>query len=123
MIIERFVYGNPKNTEQVTALPLLVRLALKRVIKGRALAQGIGGHANEDIIEIISKDLRAVSKILGTKKFILGDEPCFEDAAIFGQLSQCCWGLPNSPYEKLVNGEFRNYVFCCESNAFKRLML
>ena len=52
----------------------------------------------------MSKDLRVLSKILGNKKFILGDEPCQEDAGIFGQLSEFFWGLPHSPYEKLLNG-------------------
>ena len=116
------MYGNPENVKQVTNMPSLALMALKRVVKGRAVTQGIGGHAPEDIVQIISKDLRTVSKILGKKRFILGEEPCFEDAAIFGQLSECCWGLPNSPYEKLVNGKLRNSMHITVMMVSKRLM-
>ena len=105
MAVERFVHGSSKNLQQVMHVPALIRIGAKSLVSKRSLAQGIGEHSPSDIVEIMSKDLRVVSKILGTKKFILGDEPCVEDAGIFGQLSEFVWGLPNSPYERLINGK------------------
>lgn len=61
-----------------------------------------------------SDDLRAVSVILGNKKFICGDGPCEDDCAIFGVLAQCVWGLPGSCYENLVHGELTNLKEYCE---------
>ncbi|CAG7722048.1 unnamed protein product [Allacma fusca] len=113
MIMERFVLGSAENMLQVFNMPAIMRIIAKRVILGRAKSQGIGGHAPEDIVSIISKDLVTVSKILGHKRYILGDEPCIEDAGIFGQLSQYYWGLPNNPYEKLLNGECKNLREYC----------
>ena len=43
-------------------------------------------HVNGDII--LHVDLFIP---LGTNKFLLGDEPCQADAAVFGQLSQIYW--------------------------------
>ncbi|CAG7837488.1 unnamed protein product [Allacma fusca] len=113
MALERFVFGSPDKMARVFHLPRLVVMILKRMIRGRAEGQGIGVHTESDIIEIMSKDIRTVSKILGNKKFILGDEPCSEDAGIFGQLSQFFWGLPNNPYEVLLNGECKNLGDYC----------
>ena len=104
MALERFAHGSSKNLLQVMQVPALIRIGAKSLISKRSVAQGIGEHSPQDIVEIMSKDLRTVSKILGNKRFILGDEPCVEDAGIFGQLSEFVWGLPNSPYERLVNG-------------------
>jgi len=42
------------------------------------------------------------------QKVLRGDEPCQEDCGIFGMLAQCLWALPESPYEKLLNGELKN---------------
>lgn len=74
-------------------------------IKAACWTHGIGRHSEEDIVHMASDDLRAVSRILGNKKFILGDEPCEDDCAIFGELSQAMWCMPGSPYEKLLNSE------------------
>lgn len=74
----------------------------------RAKGQGIGVHSQEEIEKIVIKDLRIVSTILGQRKFILGDEPCEVDASIFGMIAQFVWGLPDSVYERLVNGRFHS---------------
>jgi hypothetical protein len=54
--------------------------------------------------ELCSKDLRAISGILGKNEFILGNKPCQDDCGIFGVLAVVLWGLPASPYEKLLKG-------------------
>lgn len=92
----------------------LVNLVVARKMKKFAWGQGLGRHSQEQVYEITTDALRAVSTVLGRNKFILGDEPCEEDCAIFGMLVQTIWGLPSSPYEKLANGELSNIKEYCE---------
>jgi len=82
----------------------LIRLYGAFETKRRMNDQGLGVHTREEQNHLISKNLRAVSTLLGDKPFILGDKPCVNDCAIFGQLFSFVWALPNSPYEKLING-------------------
>lgn len=80
----------------------------------RLEAIGIGLHSRSEIYQITEDSLRALSHILGNKKFICGDEPCEEDAAIFGIVSQNVWAMHGSSYEKLVHGELSNLKDYCE---------
>lgn len=80
----------------------------------RLTALGVTAHTATEIYQITNDDLRAVSKLLGRKKFILGDEACEDDAAIFGVLAECLWGSPGSLMEKLMNEECTNLKEYCE---------
>lgn len=112
----RYVFASAKGygPEKIFAMPkilLKIFMALygRRTILLGAWFQGIGRHSEEQITQIICDDLRALSKYLGSKKFILGEEPCEDDCAIFGELAQALWCMPGSPYEKLVNGTIQYY--------------
>jgi len=86
-------------------LPLaLLRKYFGNLLGNEANGHGVGRHSPEERLEMFKGDLRTTSAILGNKKFILGDKPCLDDCAIFGQISQAVWGLPDSPYEKYING-------------------
>jgi len=42
----------------------------------------------------------------GTKKYLMGDEPCEEDCAVFGSLCQIVYDqLPGTVADDLVKGE------------------
>lgn len=56
-------------------------------MKKKLDVHGIGRHSREEIMSIAMKDLRAVSGILGTNKFMLSDEPSLADAVVFGMLA------------------------------------
>jgi len=115
MLDEHFIWGlalervaNFKTSRKVTDFPLPLFLYVKCLVRRRSKAQGIGLHSKEEVERIMTKDLRIVSTILGNQKFICGDEPCEFDAGIWSQLAQCVWGLPDSHYERLLNGECSN---------------
>ncbi|OXA48704.1 Failed axon connections [Folsomia candida] len=73
-------------------IPLrLVRLYWKRILSNEVNAHGIGRHSREERDAMFLGDLQTVSDILGEKKYILGNEPCEEDCAIFGQIAQAVW--------------------------------
>jgi len=114
-VLYRMIFGLSTFT-QVMNIPVplwVIQLVIGRRWKKYSYAQGIGRHTKEEIYETTTDALRSVSKILGNKKFILGDEPCEDDCAIFGMLAQCIWGLPHSPYEQLSNGELKNIKEYC----------
>jgi len=113
MAMERVVFGSSDNFVRVFKIPKCIVWILRRIAKGRAKDQGIGHHSQDEIIEIISKDIKTISLILAKKQFICGTEPCPEDAGIFGMLSQFYWGLPNNPYEKLLNASCINLKSYC----------
>ena len=84
----------------------LIIMTLYRLrIMSRSKAQGISLHTEQEIQDMMFKSLRCVSKILGNKKFILGDEPCTDDTSIFGFIAGMVYGdLQHSPFGKLIKG-------------------
>jgi glutathione S-transferase len=108
----RFVFGGKDNLDKIFNLPPL-GIAILRTLNGmkiKTLAwyQGIGRNSEEEILQLMTHDLEVVSQLLGENKFILGDEPCRDDCGIFGILAQVQWGMPDSPYQKLVDEKFGN---------------
>lgn len=98
---------NVKSMGQLARWPAVFKYMapfLSRSIKKRMDVVGIGQHSPTEIYQMTEDDLRAVSLMLGNKKFFCGDEPCEDDCAIFGMLSQVLWGAPGSSFEKLANG-------------------
>jgi len=79
-----------------------------RYISTMCYYQGIGRRSPAEIQTLMTRDLEVVSELLGNKNFFLGNEPCEADCAIFAFTSQTMWGLPGSPYEKIVNERFTN---------------
>ncbi|XP_066305367.1 failed axon connections homolog [Branchiostoma lanceolatum] len=59
-------------------------------------AQGMGRHSRDETESIVEKDLKALSTFLGTKPYLMGDEPTEADAAIFGQLSEARCTYPGT---------------------------
>lgn len=114
----RYVHSGGKGFSEIaslppSAIPQFLRAAYKRA-STNAWAQGIGRHDKDTVVAIMKKDLEIVSTLLGKKKFILGDEPCEEDCAIFGFLAQALWCLPGSPYEKCLTGmDILNAISLC----------
>lgn len=81
---------------------------------GRSLwSHGIGRHSREEIYGIAEKDLRAVSQLLGKKKFVMGNKPCLLDAALFGLVAVFLWNVPHSPQAKLIRSELQNLEAHC----------
>jgi len=95
-----------------------LRLKFMKFVYGRKIKNtmydvGIGRHSYEELVAMMEEDLQNVSTLLGTKKFILGDEPVEADCAIFGMLAQIVWAAQGSPYEKLLNEKLTNLKEYC----------
>jgi len=90
-----------------------LRLKFMKYVYGRKLKNtmydaGIGRHTYDEMVGMMEEDLINISNILGTKKFILGNEPVEADCAIFGMLAQIVYTGQGSPYEKLINEKLTN---------------
>jgi hypothetical protein len=59
---------------------------LKHDTESKLRNEGTMLHSEEDIFEILRRDIDALSEILGTKKFMLGDKPSLADLTVFGHL-------------------------------------
>ena len=90
------------------ALKLFIRFATRNV-KGSLRTQGIGRHSPDEVHQIVEKDLRSVSVVLGSKKYLFSEsEPSAVDAAVFGQLATSYYHAPGSYNNKLMKGELSN---------------
>ncbi|ODM93960.1 hypothetical protein Ocin01_12723 [Orchesella cincta] len=112
--LERMIYNDYSKFSSLANIPLPFYYYMRHMIKTRFWEQGIGRHSQEEVTQIMTKKLQAVSTLLGNQKFFGGDEICEDDCGIFAVLAQCLWGLPdNSVYEKLMNGECSNLKEYC----------
>eukprot|EP00058_Branchiostoma_floridae_P005308 XP_002590796.1 hypothetical protein BRAFLDRAFT_218761 [Branchiostoma floridae] len=93
-------------------LRFLMRI-YRRKTRQMAWSHGIGRHSKDEIESIIEKDLKAISTFLGTKPYLMGDEPTEVDAAMFGQLSGILWGFPDSYLHRIVTVDCPNLQAYC----------
>ncbi len=63
-------------------LPQILR---KGVVK-QLNQQGTGRHTQAEIYQMAAADIGAVAGVLGTKDFLLGDQPTSYDCAVYGQI-------------------------------------
>lgn len=109
MALWRYVYDDGKNLHKIFPWSSFALCMFRRTVKKRVTtnswADGIGRHSQEEVIHEMTQNLKALSLILGNRKFILGDEPSEVDCSVFGMLAQLLWCSPDSPYEQLINGK------------------
>lgn len=60
----------------------------RRNISNALYKHGMGRHSDEEIVEIGSRDLQALSDFLGRKLYFLGDKPTTLDAVAYGMLAE-----------------------------------
>ncbi|XP_069140234.1 failed axon connections homolog [Argopecten irradians] len=87
---------------------------LRRVLRKEMWGHGIGRHTPDEIWSIAVGDMKALSHFIGDKAFLLGDEPCEADCAIFGMLVMMIEHMPTSRHERLIKGELTNLVSYCD---------
>jgi len=115
----RYVKDEGQSLHKIVDIPPVLRVLLRfgvfrrracKLIRTNAWCQGIGRLKEEDVLHIMGDDLRALSTILGNKKFILGEDASEVDCAVFGMLVQALWCSPGSPYERMLHGKFILYL-------------
>jgi hypothetical protein len=112
----RYYYRAGQDLPKVFSYPpVQLEMARRRLFalaKTATWYQGIGRHSKEDVIQIITDSLRALSLFIGDKKFLLGDEPCEDDCAVFGFIGQLIWcaSVKDSPFDMLIQNELPNLI-------------
>jgi glutathione S-transferase len=82
-VLEKQLFGDiPFPLNKVAAF-----IAQKRVIKA-LYSHGMGRHTDDEIVEIGTRDLHALSDFLGDKPYFFGDKPTTLDAVAYSILVQ-----------------------------------
>jgi glutathione S-transferase len=121
LLIEGYIHHDGKHAlshyppKLFTPYPWMTKLFLmtlfKSAIKKMVWEQGLGRHSKEELREIGMKCLESISLLLGNKKYILGDKPCEEDSALFGQLSWMLYCMREDNFFKFeTRQKFPNIV-------------
>ncbi|XP_013418980.1 failed axon connections homolog isoform X3 [Lingula anatina] len=112
-----WIHDSKKEVCKLFPYPRPVALFFYYKLKGKAVgyakAQGMGRHTSKEVMSIFQQDIQALGTFLGQKPFLMGDEPCEADCAVFGMLAQVVWQMPNSPHEIWIKKEFPNLIEYC----------
>jgi glutathione S-transferase len=81
--------------------PLVVSMVLKSVRKNLH-GHGLGRHTDEEINVMSARAIEAVSQVLGTNRFLMGDDPCGADATVFAFVSGFLTPVFESPQRRMV---------------------
>jgi len=105
-VIDKHLYDWHLNVGFAGAGRLFLYVISRRLV-AQAHANGVGRHSHEEILEMGHKNLQALSAFLGEKSFLMGEQPCEEDAAMFAFMAAMYYNLPGSPYQNWVK-ELKN---------------
>lgn len=115
VILCRWEFYRAETARSLTQLPGIMVWEIGRRTRKMAYAQGVGRHTQGEVEQLLEDDLTALSDFLGEKQFMLGGEPTQLDCAIFGQLSQVKWHIPNScRARKFLEETLTNLIGYCE---------
>ncbi|XP_034301593.2 failed axon connections homolog [Magallana gigas] len=109
----RWVYERAEKINQYLGIPSILRYFLVEGLRKKCKAQGLGLHSPQEVRRIMIADLRTLDTFLGNKDFILGDNPCKADCAIFGLLSQMYYQSFGGENETAIK-EFPKLCSYCE---------
>jgi len=109
----RHVPGQSK-VQRAVAGNRFVLWMIQREVAKQAHGQGMGRHSMEELMHIAELEFRSLSSFLGTKKFLMGDQPSEVDCSMFGMLATIYWHDTDFPMRKLMMGELDNLASYCE---------
>lgn len=110
----RFVFMVNKNWLTEAGIPSWFTWYLRRRALKQTWEQGYGRHTREELDQIMTEDMEAISQQLGSKEFMMGPDPTELDCVMFGQLAEFKWNLHSSLASKLVTDDFPNLSAYCE---------
>jgi glutathione S-transferase len=87
-------------------LPALIRpfisYSSRCHVKKTCHYQGVSRHSTEELVHLAEKDIEALAHLLGSKKFILGNELTIADMTVYGFLANALTDLFNIPHKEIV---------------------
>ena len=114
MIDANFAVGPSQFFKDVPAIirPLIKRLARRQMINA-VKAQGMGRHSYQEVTQLVSRDLAAMSIILADKPYLMGDKPCAADATLYAFVAGVLAPIFASPIREQAE-KYSNLVAYCE---------
>ncbi|XP_069121989.1 failed axon connections homolog [Argopecten irradians] len=94
-------------------LSWIVIYLVKRAQRKTLWTHGIGRYSPEQLRHIMSEDLKALSRYLGSKNFLFGDKASKFDCAIFGILAEIRWASFGG-FGPVVIKEYPNLCDYCD---------
>ncbi|ESO93973.1 hypothetical protein LOTGIDRAFT_153451 [Lottia gigantea] len=107
----RWMYD--ETDKQWMGLGWLVPKFIKRTVKKSTWAAGISRHTQKEVLEIMESDIKAISDILGSQKYIMGNEPTEVDCCVFGFLAQIFYACHEKSLISLVGEKYPNLKDYC----------
>ncbi len=102
-------------------LPLGVRSVIAAVVRRGMLkdlrGQGMGRHTGEEICEIATRDVSALSSFLDEKDYFMGSEPTTLDATAYAFLAHLLWAPIENPIRAKVAGSANLSAYCQRMRA------
>jgi glutathione S-transferase len=90
------------------SIPALIRpfisARIRRDILTKANAQGMGRHSDEEVQRLAIADVKAISAMLGDRRFFLGDRPSGTDATVYAFTLGVLCPLFDSPMRDVAAG-------------------
>ncbi|GMS99840.1 hypothetical protein PENTCL1PPCAC_22015 [Pristionchus entomophagus] len=87
----------------------MIKRMNKKLVAGRANAQGMGRHSSDELHEIAKETLKSMCIFLGDKPYFGGDRPTTLDATMFGHLAGLVYiPTPNGLLTKYVKETYPN---------------
>ncbi|XP_067666047.1 failed axon connections homolog [Haliotis asinina] len=114
-VLFRWKFENDKSLTLKTAkVGRLTAWMAGKIFMRQVTSAGFGQHTEEEINEMFRKDLQSLSDFIGTKKFLMGDEPCETDCAVFGQVAVIYWQFYGTRHATIIKDKYPNLASYCE---------
>jgi len=117
VLYHRFIenYSDFKRNAAPSGLGYSVAMKMQqRKVRSYLDGQGLGRHSKEEIYQIAHEDVNALSTLLGTKDFLLGDTPSSYDCAVFGLYGIILFGGEDVPLAEYIKENASNITPYCE---------
>ncbi len=91
--------------------PLLSLIWFIGMVDKQVYAQGMSRHTTQEVEQMGIEDLKALSTLLGSKPFMMGNAPTELDAVVFGFMCMVLYCSPkSSPYRQKAEKDLKNLV-------------
>ncbi len=83
----------------------------RKMVKDQGHGAGLGRHTRSEVEKMGIEDLEAISQLLGSKPFLMGDQPSLVDCTLFGFMNMLVYcPAPDSVYIPLIKTKCANLI-------------